>query len=159
MKYCVLIVAMLCISGVQAAPHYYTEGVGSIYIVIDGDTLIMTGMNEDAFEDLSKRAASKYVNKKYRSIRMRIGGINTDELGTRTGEEAKIFLKDRAEKKGASYGCYDVGKYGRLICHVQFGAEKSDIGALMIGSGRSIYVKKFGLIPVAELDRQYRSLD
>lgn len=159
MRFCALIVAMLFISGVQAAPHYYTEGVGSIYIVIDGDTLIMTGMSDAAFEDLSKRAASKYVNTKYRSIRIRIGGIDTAELGTRAGEEAKVFLKERAEKKEAAYGCYDVGKYGRLICHVQFGPEKSDVGALMIGSGRSIYVKKYGLIPVSELDRHYRSLD
>lgn len=159
MRVWVLISLLAVAFCVDAKPHYYTVGEGSIYRVIDGDTLIVTGMDEASFLELAPRAKDDYVNHKYRSIRIRIGGINTAELGTAEGESAKSELKVAAESKKARYGCYDVGKYGRLICHVSFGSDPKDIGAMMIEQGRSRYITRFGAMPVPQLDRLYRQLD
>lgn len=145
--------------GLNASELNFTaNGTGSIYRVIDGDTIIATGISSPAFETLAKYVAPKYVNHKYRSVRIRIDGINTAESGTVRGEAATQFLVARAEKANVQFRCYDVGDFGRALCNVMFGPNNTDIGSLMIRNGYSRYFTKYGGVPFEKLGRHYRSL-
>lgn len=155
------ITAVLAISAPASASDivYETSGQGYIYRVIDGDTVIASGLSSPAFEVLAERVDPKYVNREYRSIRIRIDGINTAESGTGSGDEATRFLKGRAERQDVNIRCYDVGYYGRALCNVMLVDNNEDIGALMINTGRSGYFTKYGGVPYPEIDGLYRRLD
>jgi len=139
--------------------NFETTGNGYIYRVIDGDTVIASGLSNPAFEVLAQRVKPKYVNREYRSIRIRIDGINTAESGTGSGDEATRFLKNRAEKEDVQIRCYDIGYYGRALCNVMLVGNNEDIGALMINTGRSAYFTKYGGVPYSGIDSLYRRLD
>lgn len=160
MKKLIVVLCGLVLAPAVAASEitYETTGTGYIYRVIDGDTIIASGIDSPAFEVLAERVAPKYVNYEYRSIRIRIDGINTAESGTRRGDEATRFLEQRASRADIQFRCYDVGNFGRALCNVMFG-DNIDIGALMIETGRSGYFTKYGGVPYPKLDRLYRSLE
>ena len=147
-------------------------GTGLIYTVIDGDTVWVNVDDRGVFAKFTQAAKdsdSVYQNKKesalktrYRSVKMRLGGINTAEsvhrntsLNSKEGKSASDFLKSKASKRQAKFACWDHGLYGRPICSVEFQDMDNsyvDIGYLMISEGHSNYVTKYGKHPYADAD-------
>jgi endonuclease YncB( thermonuclease family) len=131
-------------------------GEGKIYKVVDGDTIWLNVSNRKVFNEFLMLADTddkkKALNSKFSSVKMRIAAINTDESvhrdtskNSKSGKKASDFLKSRAEGKKASFSCWQHGRYGRPVCGVYF--EKRDMGLLMIESGYSDYVTKYGTHP------------
>lgn len=131
-------------------------GQGTIYKVVDGDTVWINVSNRKIFNKFMALADTndkkKALKSKYSSVKMRIAAINTDESvhrdkskNSKSGKKASDFLKSRAEGKKASFACWQHGRYGRPVCGVYF--AKRDMGLLMIESGYSDYVTKYGTHP------------
>lgn len=145
-----------------AEKQFEIHGEGKIYRVTDGDTLWVTGIEKDVYRALWERSGDDdHFNHKYRSVKMRIGAIDTAESthkdkrkNTYQGKVSSNYLRSRVEKDSAGFVCWDIGKYNRPICMVN--AESiGDIGLHMIENGHSHYDTRFGLHPY--LHREYLS--
>lgn len=141
------------------------SGQGEIFAVIDGDTVVVTNINQGTFNKISAVSITskqlKNINKKYHSIKIRIASINTPESAnrdesknTQAGRNASNYLKSWVKKGDvAKFDCYNQGDYGRLICTVK--VNRRDIGYEMIRMGHSDYVTHWGKNPY--YDTKYRS--
>lgn len=130
-------------------------GKGTIYKVIDGDTVwlnVSPALYQRFKEVADTKDKQKALRDQYRSVKMRISSINTAESVHRDttrnsaeGKKASDFLKSKADGQPASFGCWDHGKYGRPICGVAVNGY--DIGLMMIERDYSEYVSKYGNHP------------
>ena len=140
-------------------------GQGKIFAVVDGDTIIVTHINQRTFNKISALSTTpeqlENINKKYHSIKIRIASINTAESvhrdeskNTQAGIEASNYLKSWVKKGDvAKFKCYNQGDFGRLICTLNVAGK--DIGYDMIRMGHSDYVTRWGKNPY--YDAKYRS--
>jgi len=137
------------------------HGVGSIYRVVDGDTLMMNVSQSDynKFKTVSNSTYKEgNLTDKYKTVKMRIASINTEESAhrdtsrnTAKGKASSNYLKSWASKETGEFRCYDHGDYGRPICTVSVNGR--DIGYDMIKNGHSDYVTFFGKNPY--YDKKY----
>lgn len=149
-KYIFMLVGIL-ISTTSMA--FEVEGNGQIYYAIDGDTVLMSGVDDNVYQFLKNKSHDKdNFNDRFNSIKMRIGNINTKESkhkdkskNTEAGKEAGRYLKQLVEKDYFNFFCWDIGDYGRPICSVY--NQKLDIGEHMIQKGFSDYVTYWGKHP------------
>lgn len=145
-------------------------GTGYIYSVVDGDTIWLNVEEQAIFNKFTVAAndkdKKKALREKYKSVKMRIANINTDESvhrdtsrNTAGGKKASDYLKSIAEKKKADFICWDHGDYGRPICSVETYREEGrvDIGYRMISEGYSYYVTRWGKHPYAH--KEYKRAD
>jgi len=137
----------------------YAEG--RIYKAADGDT-IRINLPEKSFSQFQRvdyPRAIEHMNDRYRSILVRLGGVNAKESvhydsrkNTKEGRDASGFMKSIATNgRPVLLACWDVGDKGRPICSVQLKAfsepEQGDLGALLIKAGYSEYVTYWGEHP------------
>ena len=152
-------------------------GEGTVYEAIDGDTVWLNVSDQSVFNRFMQAAKdndtgyakkkSEALRPKYRSVKMRIANINTEESvhrdisrNTKEGKKASAYLKGLANSRPAKFACWDHGKYGRPICSVEIldqDGDFVDIGYRMISQGYSIYVTKYGTHPYAH--KEYRSAE
>lgn len=132
---------------------------GFVNWVVDGDTAYIQPENEQVWVTLRDKAIAKQqrtgrdmnIDKNFRerygtrSMKVRIGNIQTAELGTHEGEKASQFAKLRFKNDSAFFQCWEIGYYGRPICSVK--TADGDWGELMIRSGYSPYWEKYGSHP------------
>lgn len=157
--FALLLSAMPAMSG--ASEVFEVSGTGSVYRVSDGDTMWITGIEQDAYNRLWNASRDeRHFNHYYRSIKMRVGGINTAESNhkdksrnTEEGRASSRYLKGIVHKNEADFTCWTIGNYGRPICMIDLEGI-GDVGLHMIEQGHTEYFTKYGLHPY--LDREYR---
>ena len=143
--------------------HNIITGTGTVYRVIDGDTLTVNISSQRDYKRLKSTAKNrgelKYFKDKYRSFRIRVANVNTDESvhpdkkrNTQSGVKSSDFAKKYLNGKKVKYSCWDYGKWGRAICSIEVGGK--DFGLALVESGHSKYVTKYGKPPY--LHREYR---
>lgn len=150
-------------TGVQAhslSVNNDVEAKGTIYRVIDGDTF-QVNIDKNGYQKLfdaadGNRDILKYFNSKYKSIRVRLSGTNTEESthsdkyrNTKFGKETSNHVKNLVEGKKTSLKCYDFGYYHRAICSMTIydGGKSFDLGEYLIKNGYSDYYTKYGKSP------------
>jgi endonuclease YncB( thermonuclease family) len=161
------LLAALCLIGISFASHANTSwpeisGEGMVYRVIDGDTLIVN-TDSQTYLNLKSHASSdsaKLMNDKHNSFRIRLAAIDTPESVHRdasknsaAGSEASIFMKKLSGNKMVNFKCWAVEKHGRFLCSAALKETAEDLGLLLIQSGFSTYVTKYGKHPY--LHREY----
>jgi endonuclease YncB( thermonuclease family) len=132
------------------------SGQGTVYRVIDGDTLIVN-TDSATYKKLKAHASNKgldMMNDKYNSFRIRLAAIDTPESvhrdssrNTQSGKNASDFMKKLSSNKVVGFRCWAVGKYGRFICSAELQETAEDLGLTLIRSGYAKYVTKFGKHP------------
>lgn len=143
----------MAVAFIMPSHAFEISGKGQIYYVIDGDTVLMSGVQNDVYRFLKNQSHDKdNFNDRYNSIKIRIGNINTKESkhrdksrNSKAGEEAGNYLKNLVEKKYFNFYCWDIGDHGRPICSVF--NEQIDIGEHMIKRGYTDYVTYWGKHP------------
>lgn len=146
-----LLVVIFFPSLTWAKQSFEVYGEGRIYSVVDGDTLWVSGINQEIYDFLWKKSGDKdHFIPKYNSVKMRIGGIDTSEsnhfdkrLNTDKGKKSKYYLKNLVEKDKAKFVCWDIGYHNRPICMVN-ASTIGDIGLHMIRNGHTKYNQDFG---------------
>lgn len=157
-----LIVCLALSGSAFAERQFEIHGEGQIYSVSDGDTMWVTGINQEVYTALWEKSQDEdHFRHKYRSVKMRVGGIDTAESNhldksknTYQGKVSSDHLRSKIEKGKARFVCWDIGKYNRPICMI-YAASIGDVGLYMIQNGHSAYETRFGLHPY--LHEQYRS--
>lgn len=146
--------AIMLMLGTANAHAFDISGTGSIYKASDGDTFWVTGIEEGAYKQLWAYSQDpRHFNHKYRSVKMRIGGVDTAEsvhhnkaLNTAHGATISDHMKDVATNQSARFRCWTIGKYKRPICAVSLD-NIGDIGLYLIRNDFSPYVTRFGRHP------------
>ena len=91
------------------APSPVPDYVGTVDWVIDGDTIIVN------------------------SVRVRLLGVDTPELGEPGGSEAKSFVINLLYDEHVDLFCDGWDRYDRMLCDVSINGV--DIGALLVSKG------------------------
>lgn len=161
------ILAVMCLVGISFTTQANTSwpeiaGEGMVYRVIDGDTLIVN-TDRQTYLNLKSHASkesTKLMNDKHNSFRIRLAAIDTPESVHRdksknsaAGTEASAFMKKLSGDKMVNFKCWAVEKHGRFLCSAELKETAEDLGLLLIQSGFSTYVTKYGKHPY--LHREY----
>jgi len=158
MRFLIALLGALFFSQAQA---FDVQGSGYIYRAVDGDTYWVSGIEPQVYRQLySQSRDSDHFNDRYRSVKMRLGAVDTAESvhtnearNTLRGKSISAHMKRLTEDQQVTFRCWDVGKYGRPICSVS-ASNIGDIGLYLIQNGFSEYVTHWGRHPY--LDAQYR---
>lgn len=156
---------MIALSGNAYADRtrFDISSPATIEYVIDGDTVILSLADRNAWDNLrqhalqaqSDRQRNLQVPNRFKAgsneITVRIANINTEESvhrdasrNTQAGERASRFAKSQFVGE-ATVRCFEIGYYGRPICSVS--TMDGDWGEIMIANGMSAYISKWGRHP------------
>lgn len=153
-----LVLAFLVIAVIpkhaQAGTQFTIYGSGEVYKAIDGDTFWVNLDRKKTFNELFEKSGDRdHFNKKYSSVKMRIGNIDTAESkhidqnrNTKRGQAISSYVKQITNSKQAKFVCWDIGYYKRPICSLEVEGI-GDIGAHLIKKGMTRYVTEYGNRP------------
>lgn len=155
-----VLLLILTASTVSAAVQFDIQGKASVFRAADGDTLILTGVEDRHYWALKKRSGDqRHFWDKYRSVKVRIGNLMVEESShkdkrrnTAFGRQVAGYVKDLMEGRSVNYRCWDIGDYGRPICSVSFSG--TDLGIHLIERGMGRYGTGYG--PHPYLHSQYQ---
>ena len=146
-----LMLLALCLVAVPAlalSPQNAVQGQAVVSNVIDGDTYDLTIMDFDTFERIAEVApakASEHLNRRAKIMRVRLNGVDTAEMDTPQGRQAKRRVSQWIAGEQVGFRCFDFGHYGRVICHIS--DDGRDLGQRIIINGLSDYIDQYGNDP------------
>jgi endonuclease YncB( thermonuclease family) len=158
----ILLLAILVFSA--SAQAFDISGTGTVWRAVDGDTFWISDVERSTFDQLWQKSQDPdHFNRKYSSIKIRIGGVDTEESthkdrskNTDRGRGISEHMKKLSAGQPARFRCWTIGKYGRPICAVNL-QDIGDIGRYLITNGLSPYVTVWGAHPY--LHEVYRQAD